>query len=381
MRNYFFFLPLVLCSCGQLGTENAVTDHLILDIDTVMVDAGDEILYMEDGASTLSSDGKFFYNFNRYDHTLEKIDLAKLRLVEKLPFEKEGPNGTGNFVYSIHMLDENGIFMGASWTAGLFQPDGTRTAHYDLSNDGFQGDVLTAYERFDKTIMVPSQPGVIFVLVSNWKDKTFNLRKMDFKQKLITQYDIDPENKIPRYTFKVPSMSKDPITSPGVYLSVEQGKLIISSSLTNQIHLYDPLKDSLISKSNQHRLTANEKTGQFPEVYASLDDLMAAYQKVGEEVNFLPPMWDKDNERFYRFSHLMEFEREKTADAVLPEVSRFNLFLSVYDKHFNLLAEAPFPLSIKRVPRSFVSDGKIWIEENMDEELGFIRLKVDLKDG
>lgn len=381
MRNYFFLSSFVLCSCGQQLAENAVTDRLILNIDTVMVDAGDEILYMEGGASTLSPDGRFFYNFNRYDHSLEKISLEELRLVEKLPFEKEGPNGTGNVVYSILMLDENRIFMGAHSTAGLYQSDGTRTAQFDLYNDGFQGDVLTAYERFDANFLVPSQPGVIFVLVSHWKDKTFNLRKMDFRQKLITKYNIDPENKIPRYTFTVPSMSKEPIVSPGVYLSLGNGNLIMSSNLSNQVHLYDPLKDSLISKSNQHRLTANEKTGRFPEEYASLDDLMAAYQKVGEEVNFLPPMWDKDNERFYRFSHLMEFEREKTADAVLPQVSRFNLFLSVYDKHFNLLAEAPVPLSIKRVPRSFVSDGKIWIEENIDEELGFIRLKVDLKDG
>jgi hypothetical protein len=378
MRHCLFFLPVAFFSCSQHQPENTVEKHLGFDIDTVMVDAGDEILDLGGMSFALSPNRKFLYAFNRYHHALQKIDLEELRLVEMLPFEKEGPNGTVNSIYYLNMLDENLVNMSDYWTSGQFQLDGTRTVNYNLYTNELQGDVLTENERLNDNIILPEQPWIVFALVSDWKDKTFNLRKMDFRQKEIKKYDIDREGKIPKYSFKVPSMSKDPIISPTLYLSVENGKLIISSNITNEIHLYEPLGDSLVSKSNHYKLTANEKTGEYPGEYASIDDLMANYQKVAEEISFLPPVWDGDNERYYRFSHLVAFEKEKAPDAALPEISRLSMYISAYDKDFELLAESTLPLLLKGLSKTFVRDGKIWLEVNIKDELGFIR--IDLKE-
>jgi len=52
---------------------------LVGAIDTVMVDAPGEILYLEDFVHALSPDKRYLYNFNKYDHTLEKVDLEELR--------------------------------------------------------------------------------------------------------------------------------------------------------------------------------------------------------------------------------------------------------------------------------------------------------------
>jgi hypothetical protein len=150
-----------------------------------------------------------------------------------------------------------------------------------------------------------------------------------------------------------------------VSLSVQNGRLIISSNLTNQIALYESEGDSLVFKRNDHQLVSNEKTEKYPVEYASISDLMVNYQKVGEEVNFMPPIWDKTNERYYR-------------DAMLPGISRLNLFIFIYDKNFDLLAESPVPLSLRSLLDSFVRDGIIWLEEGFDEELGFVRIKVDI---
>jgi hypothetical protein len=379
MRNLFVLLPLMIFSCSQYSERTAIRT-VTFTIDTVMVDPGEDFIYMQDGASTVSPDGAFFYHFNRPIHTLEKISLEQLRPVDKHPFEKEGPNGTGDMVYSIHMLDNNHIYINADQSSGIFSLDGARTEHFNLDYD-FEGDLITANEGVDYHIMVPDQLGVVFALVFNSEENTINLRKMDFKEKRITKYEIDPEGKIPQYSFTVPSMGKNPIGNPGVYLSVQGGSLLITTNLSNEIALYDPVGDSLVFKRSDHQLVSNEKTGKYPVEYASIRDLMVTYQKVGEEVNFLPPIWDETNERYYRFAHLIEFEKEKAPDAMLPGISRLNLFIFIYNKNFDLLAESPVPLSLRSVYGlldSFVRDGSIWLGEGFDEELGFVRMKVDM---
>ena len=284
MRNIVFLLLLLAASCGQ-HSERAVTKNVTLAIDTVMVDPGEDFIYMQDGASTISPDGAFFYQFNRHNHALEKIDLEQLRVVNTQPFEKEGPNGTGYFVYGIHMLDENHIYINADQSSGIFRLDGTLTEHFNLDYD-FEGDLITAYEGVDYHIMVPDQPGVVFALVFNSEDNTINLRKMDFKEKRITKYDIDPEGKIPRYSFTVPSIGKNPIGNPGVYLSVEGGNLLVTTNLSDEIARYDPVGDSLVFKRNHHQLVANEKVGKYSIEYASIRDLMVTYQKLGKKSIF-----------------------------------------------------------------------------------------------
>lgn len=376
MKNkLLLILTCILLSCGNRGENN--TAHILkFELDTLMVDAGEEILDLKWQDFAISPDGRFLYNFNGHDHTLEKIDLEELRLAKKLPFEKEGPNGTVNAVHYLHMLDNGHIHLSDKWTLGQFQLNGTRTVNYDLYNNGLDGDVLTEYEHLYSNIILPEQPETVFVLVSNWKDKTYNLRKMDFGDRLITKYEIDPEQNLSKFSFKVPSLSKDPILKPYLYLSVGNGHLIISSNITNEIHLYNAKGDSLVSKNNQLRLTASEKTGKFPGTYATMEEMMVDYQKVLEDVNFSPPVWDKENKKYYRFSYTIDFEEEKEPDELFPEIKNRKVYLSVYDKDFELLAEAPVPQLTNNPVQYFVREGDIWIFENIGDELGFIRLAL-----
>ncbi|SHM35255.1 protein of unknown function [Cyclobacterium lianum] len=370
-------LTMIGFSCGN-KPETSTTVHLKIKLDTLMVDAGEEILYLDGHDFALAPDGKYLYNFNRYDHTLEKIDLEELRLLEKLPFEKEGPNGTVSPIYNLNMLDKNHVYLSDKWSLGKFNLNGTRTATYDLLNNGLEGEVLTEFEHLHSNIIVPGQPETVFVLVFNWKDKTYNLRKMDFGQNRITKFEFDKEGILPKFTFKVSALSKDPAVRPYVYLSSENGKLIISSNITNEIHIYDPIGDSLISKKNQFQLTADEKTANYRGEYASMDELMLDYQKVLEQVSFSPPVWDDKNEHFYRFSYRIEFAEEKEAGKVLPEAIDRNIHLSVYDKDFEILAEVPVPQLVKNPVRYFVREGDIWIFANIADELGFIRLELTI---
>lgn len=96
----FFIILLLIVGCGSPEKGNfGQQRQLSFSMDTVLVDPGDEILYLRANLfnAKLSADERFLFNYNPTDHALEKIDLDELRLVEKKPFEREGPQGTGNF--------------------------------------------------------------------------------------------------------------------------------------------------------------------------------------------------------------------------------------------------------------------------------------------
>ncbi|MEX2565502.1 MAG: hypothetical protein WD431_06140 [Cyclobacteriaceae bacterium] len=74
---------------------------------------------------------------------------------------------------------------------------------------------------------------------------------------------------------------------------------------------------------------------------------------------------------------MIEFAEEKEPDELLPEIKNRKVYLSVYDKDFVLLAEAPVPQLAKNPVQYFVREGDIWIFENIADELGFIRLALN----
>jgi len=48
--------------------------------------------------------------------------------------------------------------------------------------------------------------------------------------------------------------------------------------------------------------------------------------------------------------------------------------MKVLDKDLNMLGETLVPQLNKKPGKHFAKDGKIWIYENMNDEMGFIRL-------
>ena len=102
---YLFLMLLVSCKGGNGQNDGDHFTEMSFSVDTVIIDPGDEVIFLKYRLSNtdISKDGKYLFNFNEHDHTVEKINLDELRLEAKLPFEKEGPNGTGpNGVMRVH---------------------------------------------------------------------------------------------------------------------------------------------------------------------------------------------------------------------------------------------------------------------------------------
>ncbi|WP_439483377.1 DUF4221 family protein [Cyclobacterium plantarum] len=88
-------LFLVLASCQSSGNESGSGQEFDVQLDTVMVHPGEEILFLNSQLyhSKLTPDKKYLYNFNYQEFSIEKIDLDELKFVRKITLDKEGPNG------------------------------------------------------------------------------------------------------------------------------------------------------------------------------------------------------------------------------------------------------------------------------------------------
>lgn len=137
MRHLSYLMLLVIVSCkGNINkTEPDFFSNLEFSIETVIIDPGDEILFLKHQLlnSDMGKDGTYFYNFNVDDHTLEKINLDELRLEEKFPFEKEGPNGTGPGIGMMRIIDESHVSITGMYQSSLFSMEGEKlmTVYYE----------------------------------------------------------------------------------------------------------------------------------------------------------------------------------------------------------------------------------------------------------
>ncbi len=79
MRHLSYLMLLMIISCkGNIEkTGSGYFTNLQFSVDTVIIDPGDEILFLKHQIlnSDMGTDGRYFYNFNGDDHTLEKINL------------------------------------------------------------------------------------------------------------------------------------------------------------------------------------------------------------------------------------------------------------------------------------------------------------------
>jgi hypothetical protein len=106
-------------------------------MDTVIVDAGDEILAAGSNmfSADVTPDKKYLLNLDQKTHNLEIVDLDKLVLDRKVKFEKEGPNVTGDFVNFLIALPGQKIAFTSYMNSAIFDYEGKRSSEMVGGND------------------------------------------------------------------------------------------------------------------------------------------------------------------------------------------------------------------------------------------------------
>ncbi|MGY6522126.1 MAG: DUF4221 family protein [Mongoliitalea sp.] len=380
-KSLFFLLVLgflaFACNTSEQRGEQALAE-LTFSMDTVMVDPGDDVIYLNDNLflSDVSPDGKFLYNFNRRENILETIDLEKLGLLGKTTFEKEGPNGIGAFLSGFSAIGKGNLLL---WSYGLtaeFSDDAVKVKDFPLLKAlGISEDDRSVYPT--KLLKVSGSEDRVIGMFIEWSTQRYFL------------VDLDGEN---AEVIELPALNKLKEVSTdilydgqwmgsfgsGVVSSVQGDKLLIGNTVFNELYIYDPASRTLVEKSWDGPIVGKQRTymgpksveGESPQQYEEM-------KKVEEDFTFLSFHWDAQHERYYRFVYKKTFGEEKEEWGSY-KATGMKLYLSVFDKNFELLGETLVPLSLNRLSKVFVKDGQIWIYQNMEDELGFVRVKVGM---
>jgi len=364
-------------SCNH-QTESEIQE-LIVQVDTVQIDPGEEILFLNWGLdqSQLSKDKVYLYNFNRNDFTLEKIDLDKLSLDDKIPLEKEGPNGIGGDLYSFYLVNDDSILLTSGKKNSYADYGGTILSRFEYGDIGDENNRLSD-EEWIRSIAIPKHaPHKIYGLIDHYVKEEMYLGIFDLRSNEVRRMHLPGFEKFKNYEINFDDgTNRFGLGTSKRILAVEDN-IIIGNNVTSKLWILDVHTDSLKTVSFKPQLTSSEKTGKHPLLINDKRQMDNVYKSIFEEVTFLHPVWDADNERFYRFSLTANFENSQPEEGSrLPRPSGASVFLTVMDNALQIIAETPLPMFDKYPSNHFVKDGKIWIFENLEDEMGFVRLSI-----
>jgi len=374
MKNLFVVLSILMLMACESSKEDIATDYnrIYFYLDTVMVDPGQEILFLRGGIgiSDLSEDKRYLFNFNMDDHTIEKINLDDLVLEEKFQFEKEGPNGTGQFLSSMQLYNDQ-VFLSGYNSLGLFTLSGEKSKNYPLKGIKFQGDSLKADESFSWKMILDKEGKYLYGTIGSYAGKNYSFGKVDVDKKILKKFPIKSFDKMADYYFLLQSMM---LIMPDMDFSESEGKLIFSNSVTSELSWFDLKQDSLYSKTYQSKLTADSKKGKYKNEVETSEELEEEEKAMRQEINFMIPFWDEVNQRYYRFSYE---ELDIEVDLEKGEKTKSKVYLTILDNDLNFLGESSVPLLNHKPEKHFAKDGKIWMFVNVEDEMGFVRLSFN----
>ena len=375
------FLAVSACA-SQDEKKQTVSDQIRVSLDTVVIDSGDEFLYLQDQLyySGVSNDNSYLINYNRKDNTTEKIDLDELRLLEKVKFEKEGPNGVLNLVNHVthfSLLSDENILFWDYFLYRIFDQNGQLVR--DLELDKIAPELLGTDEYYAGAIFqVENNLDRVIALIFHWESGSRLILDFDLKDQTFEMIELPELDKLNDFKVNLlyegtPAGSYGPTASA---ISVN-GKISISNTAFNEVLIYDLAIDSLYTKSwNTHLLADKKSYVPAKEVERTSGRLKDIVRNSEEDINYKHIFWDEKNERFFRFSERMHFGEELNSYGSYTSMGS-DIFLSVFDEDFNLKAEAKI-LELDKLPlKYFAKDGNIWIFENINDELAFVIVKIE----
>ncbi|SHM63391.1 protein of unknown function [Cyclobacterium lianum] len=379
-QSIIILLCVTMLACGGSdGGENGDQVRLSYAIDTVMVHPGQEILYVNSSLyqAQLSKDKKHLYNFNQTDFAIEKINLDELAFEEKITLSKEGPDGVGQYFYGFLLKDENSLLIRCYNQDNIVDFNGKKKNQFDFKKVGDETERLSDTESLISAVLLPDQTDVYYGLISSWEEGNTEVAKILVEEDKIQRYDLPIFEKAKKFEIQIADGGR---FTMGKYIINAGDKLIVGVEGTNEMYVLDEDTGAALHHEYTSELTATEKKGNYPSQVGGIEDFAGIYRRIYEEVGFLPPVWDEVNEVYYRFSFIMEFDdnAEKPEGSPFQQPSGAKVFLTVYDKDLNMLTESAIPQMKNRPPFHFAKDGKLWVFENIEDEMGFVQFSFDL---
>ncbi|MEX2565501.1 MAG: DUF4221 family protein [Cyclobacteriaceae bacterium] len=377
MKNYAIVISfLVIFGCSENQSKSEVDQDFKLTLDTVVIDPKGGIINLKYGLTRpeLSSDGKYLYHYNYGEAKFDKINLEDLVLEETLQYDKEGPDGMGSFGgYALTSSDQ--IMVWSYRINALFDQEGKKVRDLKLTKIAPE---LKGPEAFPFRLMEhPSDPNTIFGLYVQNLENQYFLAKFDLENETYEKISLPETEKLENYRMEIEQGGRTVGAFSPVPMAtkIRDNKIVLTNGAYNEAYVYDISLDSLYLISWDSKLTGNQNEYKLPKTVES-EQAEEHRRKFNESINFLDPIWDPVSERYIRLSFKTKFSADLNEYGESEEIGA-EVFLTVLDKDLNIVKET-FLDQYQKNPRShFFIDNKIWLYENIDDELGFVRVTVD----
>ena len=373
----------VLASCGaENSAENPQVDSISFsyEIDTVMIDAKDEFLFlnMDIYFSDYSAKERLLYNINPQSGRVEIINLENNSLEKLVQYELEGPNGILEMAMTgLKKASTGDFFFMNYYLLNQLDSSDTKIASYRLTNEFLHGDELAESEEIDGMGQIDSNGNYFSSFYGNYQEKggIRGIAKITFSDSTLQLIPLDFWADMDKYTIKMDVGDGRAVSSPErKFLTLDDQNFIVSTTAKNSLWYYDAAMDSIFYKEYSSVFTQNEKVFNYPIDANSQDAFNEASKLKNDQVVFGPLVKDEDSGRFYRYS------REKDNSE-----NNYAYVLTIFDEELNQLHEVKMREEVT-IPgyyfaaKTFVHDGMLYTFLNMEDELAFVRLKPNFKD-
>ncbi|MCH7398552.1 DUF4221 domain-containing protein [Belliella sp. DSM 107340] len=373
MKNPILFLLVILiCSCSSESSKSNQGASISLQIiqDTLLVDSGDEVVMA--GAnlwlSVLSEDQGKLFNYDRKSSNLEVFDLDQLKLVEKVKFDNDGPNAVSAFVMSMKNWKNGNLFLQGFDISGVYDTEGKLIQKYSLHPTDYIDKDSEGDFNFKGEFVFLNDTTVLIGLIRMFENIP-HLAKLHLGKKKMDLIDFPYPERLEKYSIVMDGEMKIAYLG-SVFMHVIDEKVVFTSNCYNDCMVFDQNNGSFEHIEFQSSLTPNQKEGGQKQKVGSREEFSEQQKIISKQIDFGRWVWDSSNQKFYRLSYFT------TSDAEDQEANKTRVFLTVFDKDLKMLAETELDSYKKRPGTYFAKDGSVWIHENVDDDLGFVRLKI-----
>ena len=366
----------VACSSNK-SSEPANDKGITVSVDTVYLDGKGEILYLSYNLSLsdFSKDKAFLYNFNPQIPQIEVLDLDNLQFVKRIPFDLEGPHGVGNYVNGFQLLGKDSIYINSFYQYGIFNWSAEKIMDLGFRDILYEEWLVDDFFKSTNLHVASIDGHKLAGIFKDWRagdsDPVFgmlDLKKKEFLFDSLNGFDylesFSPKNS--------ESGRKEPLY--WVLSRMVDNDILIGNNIGSDLYRFNTVSQNMEFKSFKHSLFPSRKTVQVPKTIENFGDYQRSILEAQEDINFLLPVWDENKQLYYRFSYKNKLGE---VNGNLAPVSA-QVFLSILDKDLNLIKESEIT-ELKKAPNfHFVKDGMIWMFENANDEISFIRIQVSI---
>ncbi|HSF52793.1 MAG TPA: DUF4221 family protein, partial [Algoriphagus sp.] len=339
---------------------------LIIDSGESIIDTRNLVEYVKKVYSSVSEDGKFLYIFDREKLILQEIDLNSLKLVNRYPFELEGPDGVSRFVDNFKILS-SGDFLVTDilGNASYFSKTGKKLKSIKLNGEDLLQKTKLEPGAIGNNLFVDLKSKKLYSLPRNFRTKEIYFAVMDSVGQTGEIFEIPEFFRL--FDFSVEFNSGGGGSSQGEQLQLQKPNnlVLLSSTFGNAVYVYDPKLDSLYYKAFPHELAPLEKEIEIKNQVSSEGEFQAEIEKLYIQIEYGEFYWDEISQRYYRFARI------GLPRAAPDSPKKYEFFMFAYDHNLDLKGETKLQ-GLSEIPESgFFKDGKLWSYVNVEDELGF----------